>query len=88
MEQFKKDQLEKLMAGAKEANTHCIAGTNRMNGFIRGLTAAIEIMNADSEEQAMQIAAKYRARMASYTGTLPREWQAGTAVPDENWIVK
>lgn len=77
-----------LAAGAEAANTHCVFDTNRMNGFVQGLNAAMEIFNTESDEQAAQIAAKCRREMASITGTYQENWRVGEIVPDENWFVK
>lgn len=81
-------RIWELAAGANAANTHCIFDTNRMNGFVQGLNAAMEILGAENDEQAVQIAAKYRTNMASITGTYQENWRVGEIVPDENWVVK
>ncbi len=81
-------KIFELAAGAEAANTHCVFDTNRMNGFVRGLNAAMEILNAESDEQAAAIAAKFRRNMASCTGTVQENWRVGEIVPDKNWEVK
>lgn len=81
-------KIVELTAGAEAATTHCVFETNRMNGFVQGLNAAIEILNAGSAEEASVIAAKYRSKMANVTGTTQENWRVGAMVPDENWTVK
>lgn len=81
-------KIFELTAGAEAANSHCVFDTNRMNGFAKGLNAAMEILNAESDEQAAEIAATYRKEMASITGTYQENWRVGEMVPDENWIVR
>lgn len=81
-------RIWELAAGAEAANSHCVFDTNRMNGFVQGLNAAMEILNAESDEQAVAIAAKYRKDMAGRTVTLQENWRVGEIVPDGDWIVK
>ena len=81
-------KIWELAAGAEAANQHCVFETNMMNGFVKGLNAAMEILNAESDELAAEIAAKYRSMMASITGATQEYWTVGEIVPDENWIVK
>lgn len=81
-------RIFELAAGAEAAKNHCVFETNRMNGFVKGLNAAMEILNAESDEQAIEIATKYRKEMASITVTYQENWRVGEIVPDENWIVK
>lgn len=77
-----------LAAGAEAANSHCVFDTNRMNGFVKGLNAAMEILNAESDEQAVEIAARYRKEMANITATHQENWRVGEIVPNENWVVR
>lgn len=77
-----------LAAGAESATTHCVFATERMNGFVQGLNAAIEILNAESDEQADEIAAKYRLNMANRTCTTQENWRVGNVVPDKEWVTK
>ena len=81
-------KIVELAAGAESAVTHCVFETNRMNGFLQGLNAAIEIMNAETDDQADEIAAKYRAKMANLTRTTPENWRVGNIVPDNHWFIK
>ena len=81
-------KIVELAAGAESATTHCVFETNRMNGFVQGLNAAIEIMNAETDEQADEIAAKYRTKMANLTCTTQENWRVGNIVPDERWFTK
>lgn len=81
-------KIVELAAGAESANTHCVFETNRMAGFVQGLNAAIEIMNAETDEQAAEIAAKYRLKMANATCTTQENWRVGNVVPDAHWLVK
>lgn len=81
-------KLVELAAGAESATTHCVFETNRMNGFVLGLNAAIEIMNAEADCQADEIAAKYRAKMANLTCTTQENWRVGNIVPDDQWLTK
>ena len=81
-------KIFELAAGADAANQHCVFETNMMNGFARGLNAAMEILNAESDEHAAEIAAAHRKALASITGTNQENWRVGEMAPDENWVVK
>lgn len=81
-------KIRELAAGAEAANQHCVFETNMMNGFVKGLNAAMEILKAESDDKAIEIAAWYRRIMASVTGATQEYWAVGEVVPDENWIVK
>ena len=76
--------LWELAAGATAANPHCVFETNRMQGFSNGLNAAVEILNAHSDEEADRIATALRSQMAAVTGTTQENWRARSLVPDEN----
>lgn len=81
-------RIWELAAGAEAANNRCVLDANRMDGFAKGLKAAIEILNAESDERAVEIAAMYRREMASLTGTYQESWRVGEVIPDANWVVK
>lgn len=80
--------IAKLAAGAKAANQHCVFETNMMYGFVQGLNATLEILNAESDNHAAEIAANHRSIMASITGATQEYWAVDEIAPDENWLVK
>ena len=79
--------LWELATGATNATPHCIFETNRMQGFSNGLNAAVEILNAKSDEEAGRIATALRSQMANVTGTIQGNWRIGSLVPDEHWVI-
>lgn len=80
-------KIFELASGAEAANKYCFSTIGIMNGFARGLNAAMEILNAENDEQAMAIAAKHRKAMANLTGTTQENWTVGEMTPDENWVL-
>jgi len=81
-------QIWELCSGAEQANQHCVWNTNELNAFCQGLQAAMDIINAESDEHAKIVAAKLRENWANRTGTTQEHWRVGDLVPQDDWIVK
>lgn len=81
-------QIWSLEAGAAQVNQHSGLNTEQLNCYRQGLQAAIDIMNANSDEEAAKVAADIRKLWAGKTCTRQEHWAVGEIVPDANWIVK
>lgn len=80
-------EIIQLLGGAEHANSHCVYNTNEMNAFCQGLQAALDILNAEDDKVAENVATKIRKKWALRTRTEQKHWSIGDLKVDDNWFV-
>lgn len=73
-------KIWELEAGAAEAGSHCVYNTNDFYYFRCGLQAAMDILNAPTNEEAASIAASIKERWIDKTGTTAEQWTTKCSV--------
>ena len=91
-ERLKEKQIRKLFMGAGLAQEHC-ERPDLLEGFARGLSAAVTILEQHDEDKIVGAAAFCRKMISHLVGAKREDWTDEVnskylPLPDENWVVK